>query len=97
MHRHYGLLALATVLHRGHRSRDASNILVEALQDSPENPVLHFALGNVYATMLEFDRADFHFGECLRFQPTFDSARFRRHAVRCHSKLETALMKQQVQ
>ena len=30
----------------------------------------------------------------LAAQPTFDHARFRRHAVRCHRKLEAALEEQ---
>ena len=38
------------------RSNDAANVLGESLEISPENPLTHFALGNVYAAMKDFQR-----------------------------------------
>ena len=54
--RPHGLLALANILHRVDRSNDAANVLAESLEISPENPLTHFTLGNVYAAMKDFQR-----------------------------------------
>ena len=55
-YRHYGLLALANVFHRAHRSEDAVLVLEEALTNSPRNPVIYFAMGNVYASLMQFQK-----------------------------------------
>ena len=54
--RHHGLLSLANILHRVDRSNDAANVLEESLQISPGNPLTHFALGNIYAALKDFQR-----------------------------------------
>ena len=36
-------------------------------------------------------RAEDCYGSCLELQPTFDEARYRRHAVRCHITIESQL------
>ena len=55
--KHYGLLSLANIFHRSHNSHDAVAALDLALKYTPENPAIHFTLGNVQATIMQFNQS----------------------------------------
>ena len=95
--RFMSLLSMANVLHRSQHSEDAVVVLDLAVKTSPENPALYFTLGNVHATLLNFNLSAENFGHAIRLQPHFESAILRRHAVLCHQKIEMALEKQQIE
>ena len=89
------LLSMANVLHRTHHSEDAVTILHSAIEITPDNPALHFTLGNIQATLLNFNESAKSFTNALKLQPNFEAAKRRRHAVVCHQKIERALEEQQ--
>ena len=93
-YKHLGLLSLANVFHRTHNSQDAIATLELALKYTPENPAIHFTMGNVYATLMQFNSSAKSYADALRIQPQFEAAKSRRHAVLCHHKLEQALEEQ---
>jgi len=87
-YKHLGLLSLANVFHRSHNGQDALATLDLASKYSPDNPAILFTMGNVYATLMQFNESAKSYSEALRMQPQFAAARERRHAVVCHAKLE---------
>ena len=89
------LLSMANVLHRTHHSEDAVTVLHKAIEITPDNPALHFTLGNIQATLLNFNESAESFRMALKLQPNFEAAKRRRHAVVCHQKIEHALEEQQ--
>lgn len=93
-YKHLALLSLANVFHRTHNSQDAVTTLELALKYAPSNPALHFTLGNVYATLMQFNNSAQSYSDAIRLQPTFEAAKSRKHAVLCHHKLEQALEEQ---
>lgn len=93
-YKHLALLSLANVFHRTHNSQDAVTTLELALKYNPNNPALHFTLGNVYATLMQFNNSAASYSDAIRLQPSFEAAKSRKHAVLCHHKLEQALEEQ---
>merc|ERR1711935_1205210 len=93
-YKHLGLLSLANVFHRTHNSQDAITTLDLALKYAPENPAIFFTMGNVHATLMQFNNSAQSYADALKIQPQFDAAKSRRHAVLCHHKLEQALEEQ---
>ena len=89
------LLSMANVLHRSHHSEDAVTILKNAIDITPDNPALHFTLGNIQATLLNFNESAESFRMAINLQSNFEAAKKRRHAVVCHQKIERALEEQQ--
>ena len=89
------LLSMANVLHRSHHSEDAVSILKNAIDITPDNPALHFTLGNIQATLLNFNESAESFSMAIKLQSNFEAAKKRRHAVVCHQKIERALEEQQ--
>ena len=61
---------------------------------APENPAIFFTMGNVHATLMQFNNSAQSYADALKIQPQFDAAKSRRHAVLCHHKLEQALEEQ---
>ena len=55
-YKHLPLLSLANIFHRSQNSHDAIETLELALKYDPDNPAIYFTLGNVYATLLNFNR-----------------------------------------
>ena len=51
-------------------------------------------MGNVHATLMQFNNSAQSYADALKIQPQFDAAKSRRHAVLCHHKLEQALEEQ---
>ena len=89
------LLSMANILHRTHHSEDAVTVLHKAIEITPDNPALHFTLGNIQATLLNFNESSESFSNAITLQPNFEAAKRRRHAVFCHQKVERALEEQQ--
>lgn len=50
--------------------------LVAALTDDPEDPVLHFSLGNAYRDSGHATLAIHHYGEAARHKPDYSAAWF---------------------
>ena len=55
-YKHLPLLSLANIFHRSQNSHDAIETLELALKYAPDNPAIYFTMGNVYATLLQFNR-----------------------------------------
>lgn len=51
-----GMVALASVLHRSHRSEDAEKVLLQATPLAPRTPAVFFALANVQSSLLKFKK-----------------------------------------
>ena len=89
------LLSMANVLHRAHHSDDAVILLLRAIQITPDNPAIYFTLGNIQATLLNFNESAANFAQAIKLQPNFEAAKKRRHAIICHQKIEKTLEYQQ--
>ena len=89
------LLSMANVLHRAHHSDDAVILLRKAIQITPDNPAIYFTLGNIQATLLNFNESAANFAQAIKLQPNFEAAKKRRHAIICHQKIEQTLEYQQ--
>ena len=89
------LLSMANVLHRAHHSDDAVILLLRAIQITPDNPAIYFTLGNIQATLLNFNESAANFAQAIKLQPNFEAAKKRRHAIICHQKIEQTLEYQQ--
>ena len=92
--KHYGLLSLSNIFHRSHNSHDAITVLEQGIKYAPENSALYFTMGNVYATLMQFNNSAKSYNEAIKLQPDFEAARLRKYAVLCHRKLEQALEEQ---
>jgi tetratricopeptide (TPR) repeat protein len=90
-HKDVALISLGNLLHRGHFSNEAAIVVHAALDVSQELNVNHFTLGNIYAVLAEYNKSIVCFENTLKIQPDFEAAAKRRHAVKCHAKLEAAL------
>ena len=79
--KYYGLLSLANIYHRTHNSLDAVAALELAVNYSPDEYILHYTLGNVYATLMQFNNSIQSYSDALRIQPHMKNIKDRRHAV----------------
>lgn len=89
--KYVALLNLGEVLHHAGKSEDAAVVISAAVDLMPNDPMLYYTLGNVYAALTEFNKSVEAFDAALELQPDFEAASLRRHAVICHRKLENAL------
>ena len=64
------LLSMANILHRTHHSEDAVAVLHKAIEITPDNPALHFTLGNIQATLLNFNESAESFSNAIKLQST---------------------------
>jgi tetratricopeptide (TPR) repeat protein len=74
--------------------KDAITVLELASKYDQDNSAIYFTMGNVYATLMQFNESAKAYSQALKFQPRFNAAKIRRHAVLCHFKLEQALEEQ---
>lgn len=84
---------LAGILHQSRHSKEAIQILNSAIQFAPKEPKHYFAMGNIYASMREFNKSIAAYEKYLELDPSNKDAAGNRHAVLCYYKLETALTK----
>ncbi|GAB6030863.1 Tetratricopeptide repeat protein 17 [Chamberlinius hualienensis] len=89
--KHVALLNLGNVLHQSQQSEDASVVVLAAIEISSHDPILHYALGNIYAVLTRYNNSIASFNTSVELHPTFIQAKLRKHAVICHSKLEASL------
>jgi tetratricopeptide (TPR) repeat protein len=89
------MVSLGNILHRTRHHKDAVVVLEAALEISPDLNVIHFTLGNIYAHIGEYNKAEKCFEHTAKLKPFFEAARVRLHAVRCQRELEQTLDNQQ--
>jgi tetratricopeptide (TPR) repeat protein len=94
-HRDIAMVSLGNILHRTRHHKDAVVVLEAALEISPDLNVIHFTLGNIYAHIGEYNKAEKCFEHTAKLKPFFEAARVRLHAVRCQRELEQTLDNQQ--
>lgn len=82
---------LAGILHQSHHSKEATQILNSAIQLAPKQNIHYFAMGNIYASMRDFNKSVMFYDKLLELQPSNKDAANNRHAVLCYYKLEKAL------
>lgn len=85
------LISLANILHRAKRSMEASVLIHAAIDINSDLNVNHFTLGNIYAVLGDYNKSITYFENTLLMQKDFEAAYRRKHAVKCHHKIETAL------
>ena len=98
--KYMSLLSMGNVLHRSQRSEDAAVLLKEAANTAEATvaaATVHFTLGNVHATLLDFNHSADAYTRAVKLSPGLETAKLRRHAVLCHQKIETALERQQIE
>ena len=85
------LVDLGVVLHRCRHSESGAVVLHAAVDHHDQSPEAHYALGNAYAVLGDYNRSATCFNNTVKLEPGHEGARKRRHAVLCHDRLETAL------
>lgn len=93
-HRPVPQLSLGTVLHRARAFEEAAIVLHGAIDITPDIPHAHYTLGNIYATLADYNKSVICFENVLKLSPAFVDGQKRRSAVLCHAKLEGALKAQ---
>lgn len=86
--------SMANVLHRAKHSLDAAILMHAALETSSDLDIAYFSLGNIYASLGQFDLAELCYKYVEEIHPGFEAAVERRHAARCEIKLDKQLEKQ---
>jgi len=86
--------SMANVLHRAKHSLDAAILMHAALETSNELDIAYFSLGNIYASLGQFDLAELCYQYVEELHPGFEAAIERKHAARCEIKLDKQLEKQ---
>ena len=85
------LVDLGVVLHRSRHSESGAVVLHAAVDHHDQSPEAHYALGNAYAVLGDYNRSATCFNNTVKLDPKHEGALKRRHAVLCHDRLETAL------
>eukprot|EP00795_Rhopilema_esculentum_P011375 gene11375-21569_t len=93
-HKDIALVSMANVLHRAKQSLDAAILMHAALETSSELDVAYFALGDIYASLGQFDLAELCYQYVEELHPGFEAAKQRKHAALCEIKLDRQLEKQ---
>lgn len=82
---------LAGILHQSRHSKEAIQILNSAIHFAPQEPKHYFAMGNIYASIRDFNNSIAYYEKFLELEPNDKEVASNRHAVLCDYKLETAL------
>lgn len=85
-------LNLALILHKARYSTEAAIILHAAVDHAPIQPTNYFVLGNVYASMGEYNRSLACYDNLLKLMPDMQQAHTAKHAILCHLRLKNELM-----
>jgi len=88
------LVSLGNVLHQSQRSEDAAKVLEMAVDFDPLNSAAHYTLGNVYASLMKYNKSIQSFDYALMLSDNLLWVKKRRAAVLCHQKLEGILENQ---
>lgn len=57
-------------------------------------PYAHYSLGNIYATLADYNKSIICYENVLKLVPDFPEVTLRRAAVVCHAAIENALKSQ---
>ena len=87
-------LSLATILHRARAFEEAAIVLHGAIDINPSIPHAHYTLGNIYATLADYNKSVICYENVLKLAPHFQEAKLRKAAVLCHANIENALKAQ---
>lgn len=93
-HKDIALVSLANVLHRAKHSLDGAILMHAALETTVEFDISYFTLGNIYASLGQFDLAELCYKYVEELHPGFEAAKQRKHAARCEIRLDKQLEKQ---
>eukprot|EP00794_Sanderia_malayensis_P018275 gene18275-20098_t len=93
-HKDIALVSLANVLHLAKHSLDGAILMHAALETTGELDITYFTLGNIYASLGQFDLAELCYKYVEELHPGFKAAKKRKHAARCEMKLDKQLEKQ---
>lgn len=85
------LVSLASILHQSRRSNEAAIVLHAALEISNIFSEEHFALGNIYAVLGDFNKSVICYENALKLEKKHMEAYLRKNAVQCHIKLSLLL------
>lgn len=91
-YRDIALLNLASIFHQARYPGEAAIILHAAVDHAPHQPANHFALGNVYAVLSDYNRSVACFDNFLKLRPGLQEAITSKFATICHRKLEKGLL-----
>ncbi|XP_044749368.1 tetratricopeptide repeat protein 17 [Coccinella septempunctata] len=83
---------LAGVLHQARDSEDAAELLLAAIDLAPDQPIHLLALGNVYASLAEYNKSIIYYDKYLKVRPDQDVIA-NKYAALCFWKLENDLWK----
>ncbi|XP_050299083.1 tetratricopeptide repeat protein 17-like isoform X2 [Anthonomus grandis grandis] len=82
---------LAGILHHSRHPLEAIQLMNSAIKLAPNVPIHYFALGNIYASMTDFNNSIKNYDKCLELDPQNKEVANNRHAMLCYYKLENAL------
>lgn len=85
------LLNLGCILQQARWPAEAAILLHAAIDHAPNKAISHYALGNVYAILGDYNRSIACYDNTLKLKPRWPAAEQNRFAVLCHHKLETSL------
>lgn len=85
------LLNLANVQHLSGHSQDAVVSLRQALEITPTSGIIHYMLGNVYASLKQYNNSALHYYQCHEVQPSFAAALSQYKAALCEMKIKKML------
>lgn len=83
---------LAGVLHQARDSEDSAELLLAAINLAPDQPIHLLALGNVYASLAEYNKSIVYYDKYLKVRPDQDVIA-NKYAALCFWKLENDLWK----
>lgn len=91
-YRDIALLNLASIFHQAQFPAEAAIILHAAVDHAPHQPANHFALGNVYAILADYNRSIACYDNFLKLRPALSEVLATKHTILCHRKLEMELV-----
>ncbi|KAK9872108.1 hypothetical protein WA026_016152 [Henosepilachna vigintioctopunctata] len=91
-YRDVALHMLAGILHQSRDSEDAAELVLAAIDLAPNQPIHFLALGNIYASLAEYNKSIIYYDKYLKIRPDQDVIA-NKHAALCFWKLENDLWK----
>ncbi|CAH0560129.1 unnamed protein product [Brassicogethes aeneus] len=86
---------LAGILHQSRHSKEAAMFLHSCVDHAPKEAIHHLALGNVYASLGDYNKSVHYYDQYLNLKPDQKDVIANRHAILCYWKLETGLIQLQ--
>lgn len=92
MYKDIPLLNLAGIFHQARYPKDAAILLHAAIEHAPLQPANYLALGNVYATLSDYNRSIACYDNVLKLQPGLENVVTTKYATLCHKRLDRGLI-----